>query len=106
MDADLDYADGVDLEEGEYEYSKEPEPEDYDYDTEELQFNDDGLTLQETIDHCVVPTTNDAIGHVGRLLFWCFVLRIIVAVCEYPSVKLLNTSCLVNCICSAAFLNM
>ena len=86
MEDDLDYADGMELDEGEYEYSQDQEQEDYDYDTEELQFNDDGLTLQETIDHCVLPTTNDAIGHIGKLLFWCFVLRIIVVVCKYVTV--------------------
>ncbi|KAF0299135.1 Protein-serine O-palmitoleoyltransferase porcupine [Amphibalanus amphitrite] len=99
MDSDLDYADGVELEEGEYEYSKEREPEDYDYDTEELQFNDDGLTLQETVDHCVVPTANDAIAHVGKLLFWCFVLRIVVALCcgRAPRVAHL-ASALIGCL--------
>ena len=78
MDSDY-YADGVQVED-EYDYGGY---QDYDYQAEEMEFKDDGLTLKETIDLCVVPTTNDAIGHIGKLMFWCFILRIIVTVCKY-----------------------
>ena len=92
MEAEWDYADGEELDWGDYDYGGYQQ----DYDTEQMQFDDKGLTVQETINHCVVPTTNDAIAHIGKLLFWCFVLRIIVTACEYLMVHL---SCQNNYTC-------
>ncbi|XP_037093203.1 protein-serine O-palmitoleoyltransferase porcupine-like [Pollicipes pollicipes] len=90
MDGLMDYADGVDVEDLEYGYGQEEDIDDYEYDADDSPFNDEGFSFQETVEHCVLPTTNDAIGHIGKLLFWCFVLRIIVTLSSG------RTSCMVH----------
>ena len=43
-------------------------------------FNEDGFapfTLTQIYEHCLVPHLLDAIRHVGKLVFWCVMFRIL-----------------------------
>jgi porcupine-like protein len=78
----------------EYDYDQDiyakPVEEEVDYhdyypngdseDNMEDVFNEDGFapfTLTQIYEHCLVPNVLDAVRHVGKLVFWCFMFRIL-----------------------------
>ena len=43
-------------------------------------FGEDGFapfTLTQIYEHCLIPNLLDAIRHVGKLLFWCIMFRVL-----------------------------
>ena len=75
----------------EYDYDQDiyakPIDEEVDYhdyyagdDHMEDVFNGDGFapfSLTQIYEHCLVPTVLDAVRHVGKLVFWCVMFRIL-----------------------------
>ena len=35
------------------------------------------FSFSESLEHCLEPTVKDGLAHVGKLVFWCMVFRIV-----------------------------
>merc|ERR1712029_471580 len=80
----MDYMDGVDSDE--MLLSPEDVMLEYeDYDPDYFAGFEDGMgggglspfSFQEILEHCLEPTVRDGLGHVGKVIVWCVVFRIL-----------------------------
>ena len=70
-----------------YEFEDENYPpieEEIDYDYNEF-YNSQMMapfTLEEILHHCIEPTLSDGFRHVGKIIIWCIIFRILSQSCK------------------------
>ena len=68
----------------EFEDTYAPLEEEVDYDYEEF-YNSQMMapfTLEEILHHCIEPTLSDGFRHVGKIVIWCIIFRILTQSCR------------------------
>ena len=68
----------------EFEDTYAPLEEEVDYDYEEF-YNSQMMapfTLEEILHHCIEPTLSDGFRHVGKIIIWCIIFRILTQSCK------------------------
>ena len=100
---DIDPEDIASPEEMMFEYEHyDPDFEDHDYEDDYMGDHGGGLgglspfSFQEIMEHCLEPTVRDGLAHVGKVVVWCVIFRVITQSTTSASAKISRNAHLVS----------
>ena len=66
-----------------YEDGYEKTNDDADYDYDEFLQSQMPFSFDEILEYCLIPTVESGFGHVGKVLIWCAIFRVITQTCKH-----------------------